>query len=357
MTDVKACIESLVRIQPDNEARESCLRLDLNENVGGLPEDFVRGVLSRVDAEYLATYPKYRRLREQIAGLHNLNANNISLGNGSDGSIKYLYESYIAAGDRVLLTDPTFAMYQVYGDMFEARTVSVPYNADFTFPMESFKCALTDNIKLAVLVNPNNPTGTALNRKDMESIVKQARDHNVMLLVDEAYHYFCDDTAMPLITKYPNLIVLRTFSKLCALAATRIGYAAGPADIIGNIEKVKPTYDVNGLGVLFAQALLDQPEIIEQLIQKFQKARDHLQQRLSAAGIPFRAGNANFTLIDVGQNAAEVLDKLREKKILVGGGFAQPNLANYIRVTIGDISAMDIFVNTLLPILRKDNHE
>lgn len=348
----KAHLQNLVRIQPDNEARSACIRLDLNENGAGLPEDFVREVLSRVDADYLCTYPKYERLREKIGRSEGVSAAHISLGNGSDGAIKYIYDAIIEEGDRILVTDPTFAMYKVYADIFQADVASVAYRTDFSFPVDDFISRLSDGVKAAVIVNPNNPTGTALTLPELERIIQAAQAQDVLVLVDEAYHYFCEHTAMPLVGKYPNVIVLRTFSKLCALAATRIGYAAAHPDVIGRIEKVKPTYDVNGIGVLFAEALLDRPEIIRQMIAGFQSTKQYMSDRLAAEGIASRSGEANFILIDAGARAEEIVTRLKEERILVAGGFTQPYLANYVRVSIGKRTDMEAFLSAFLAIYR-----
>jgi len=357
MAKVKSQLENLIRVQPDNEARMNCLRLDLNENIAGLPEQFVREVLAQVDAEFLATYPNYKGLIHKIAEENNLSVTNISLGNGSDGAIKNIFEVFISSGDKVLLTDPTFAMYNVYGRMFGAQEISVGYNQDFSFPEERFMEELKPGVKMAVIVNPNNPAGTALTPASIQKIARKAHENNILLLVDEAYFYFCPDTVIGLINECPNVLVLRTFSKLCALAATRIGFVAADENIIKHIEKVKPTYDINGFGVLFAACLLDRPQIITGLIADFKKAKNYFNSRLIGEGISFRESQANFTLIHIGKDVPYVMEKLKDEKILVGGGFRQGFLCEYIRVTIGNQDMMDRFLDAFLKIYTRLGHE
>ncbi len=357
MIEPKKQLEQLVRVQPDNEARLQCLRLDLNENVSGLPDEFVKGIAAEIDAEFLCTYPQYRELKQKIADRYHLKPGQICLGNGSDGIIKYFFDAYISQGDRVLLTNPTFAMYNVYCRMFGAQEVIVDYNADLSFPLEEFKRQLADDIRLAVVVNPNNPTGTILSAEQLHELMQTALDHKVLLMVDEAYFHYYPETAIADVNRFPNVIVLQTFSKLCALASSRIGYAAADEAIIHNLEKVKPTYDVNGFGVIFANRLLDQAHHIDNMIQKFEEARDHLCERLESAGIPFRTGAANFVLIDVGERVEAVMQGLKDEQILVGGGFSQPSLKNYIRVTIANKQTMDFFLEKFLKVSEGVGHE
>lgn len=350
-------LRSLERVQPDNEFRRGCLRLDMNENIQGLPEKFIESVVADIDAAFLATYPKYKQLIQQLADHNHISPVNICLGNGSDGVIKYIFEAYISSGDRVLLTNPTFAMFHVYCQMFGADRIAVDYNEDLTFPEDRFIKTLSEGVKMAVVVNPNNPCGTVIAPERMRNVVEAAQKNDVLLIIDEAYYYFYPKTFIQYVLEYPNVIVLRTFSKLCALSAGRVGYAASSEAIIHNLEKVKPTYDVNGFGVLFANRLLDQPQHIDDMIQEFREARDHLYARLEEAAIKFQPSSANFVLIDVGDQVEAIMHGLKQEKILVGGGFSQPNLKNYIRVTIASKNMMDFFMEKFLKVSKGVVHE
>ena len=350
MAEIKPHLRHLFRTNTDEESRKGYLRLDMNECVPGLPADFVKGVSFEIDNDFLATYPEYKTLQEKIALHNNLQPKNISLSNGSDGAIKYIFDAYVSPGDRILLTDPTFAMYPVYCRMFNAEPIMVGYNPDLSFPVEEFIHKISPGIKIAVVVNPNNPTGSVVEPANLTSIIKKASDNNVLMIVDEAYFYFYPHSIINKIKGCENLIVLRTFSKLCGIAAARLGYVAACPKIIEDLRKVKPTYDVNSLAVLFAEKILDEPDVIQNLVRFTNEGKRYLTQKLSEKDIEYREGKANFILINSPNKVDKIVKKLAEKNILVKGGFKQDCLKDYIRVTVGNKIAMRQFWETFINI-------
>ena len=198
----------------------------MNEGVPGLPSSFVKETLAGIDGEWLATYPEYHTLQEKLAIHNGLAPENLILSNGSDGAIKYIFDAYVSPGDRILLADPTFAMYPVYCRMFEAEPLVVPYRPDLSFPWQEFLDQMVPGVRLAVVVNPNNPTGSALPASRIIEMIRHAARYKILLLVDEAYFYYYPETVIQAVKEFENLIVLRTFSKLCGMAALRLGYAA-----------------------------------------------------------------------------------------------------------------------------------
>jgi len=335
------------------KSRQSFLRLDMNENPDGLPDEFVREVLQCIDANSLSMYPEYTSLIAKIAEHNNVESENICISNGSDGAIKYIFDAYISTGDQVLLTAPTFAMYPVYCEMFDARPVFIPYRDDFSFPLNQFLEGICKDIRLAVLVNPNNPTGVTISRPNFVEIVSKCFDNNVLLIVDEAYFYYYDETFIQDIRAFNNLIVLRTFSKVCALAGARVGYAAANPAIVKNLNKVRPTYDVNGIAVLFAEKILDSIQLIEQEIKNARKGKTFLVNQLQKNGIECVAGEGNFVLIKCPGFIDKIIDGLRQENILVSGGFKQDFLKDYLRVTVGNIQTMREFWNSFYTLWKK----
>lgn len=341
MIDAKKHLEDLYRTKP--RPRRDYLCLDMNEGMPGLPKAFVRRVTSKIKNNFLALYPEYQTLKNAIAAHNGIAAKNICLSNGSDAAIRYIFEAYISPGDKVLITDPTFAMYPVYCKMFRAKPVVAEYNDNLSFPMESFLKMLSRGIRMAVVVNPNNPTGTALKVKKIVPMIKKAHQNDILIIIDEAYFYFYPQTAIKLIKKYDNLIVLRTFSKLCGLAGLRIGYAASSPEIVNNLKKIRPTYDVNSAAALFAQELLNSSNIIKGLLKEMNAGADYLIESLKNEGIEYRRGAANFILIKCGNRVGQIIKHLEWKGILVNGNFRQAFLKDYLRVTISDRRCMRLF--------------
>ncbi|HOY66375.1 MAG TPA: histidinol-phosphate transaminase [Candidatus Ozemobacteraceae bacterium] len=344
MIHPRPVVENLHRTS--QESRKGYLRLEMNECPDGLPADFVESCLREITPEFLATYPEYDELMALISRHEGLvSSGQIFLSNGSDSAIKHVFEAFVAPGDSILLANPCFAMYPVYAQLYQAKLIGVEYQPDLAFPTEAFLERMGKDVRLAVVVNPNNPCGSHVPSEALLQILTKAAQNGTLVIVDEAYHYFFPETAIPLIAKFPNLLVTRTFSKLCALAAARIGFAAGHPDIVGALRKVRPTYDVNGIGVLLAKRFLEQPDLIRKALLGVQQGRDWLASRLREKEIPFRTTDANFLLIDAGDRVTRIMQALRNEKVLVGGGFPYPFLKNYIRVSIAHKATMQAFWN------------
>lgn len=352
MPEIKNYLKDLYRTHSKLIDRKNCLRLDMNENVDGLPDQFVKSVLAEIDGAYMATYPEYEALEKKLAQHINLSTANICLSNGSDAAIKYIFDAYVLPGDKVLLTDPSFAMYPVYCQMFNANALLVKYDDEMKFSVDEFEDMITGETKLGVIVNPNNPTGNVLPRKAIIRLLDKAIDHDTLMIVDEAYFYYYPETVVDLVSKYSNLIVLRTFSKLCGIAAARLGYAVACPEIIDNLVRVKPTYDVNGLAVLFAERLLDRPDIIDQLIKSTNEGKGFLAQKLEVEGIEYHLGYSNFVLIKCGERVPEITARLEDKKVLVASGFRREFLNDYIRVNVGHKETMQRFWEVFIEIWK-----
>ncbi|MFC1823055.1 pyridoxal phosphate-dependent aminotransferase [Thermodesulfobacteriota bacterium] len=353
MSKIKSYLKNVHRTTPSTQSRSEYLRLDMNENPAGLPEGFVREALSEIESGYLASYPEYSTLTKKIAEHNGIDPENICISNGSDGAIKYIFDAYVLPGDKVLLTDPTFAMYPVYCKMFGAEPGFFPYNDDFTFSVDRFVDKISSSFSLVVLVNPNNPTGTAIEPEQIERVVQRCSEHDVLILIDEAYFYFYDKSCIGWVNQFDNLVILRTFSKLCGLASLRLGYAAACSRIIQSLEKVKPSFDVNGVAVILGQKILENPQIIEEQINIINKGKTFLKNELEARGVEYQTGEANFFLIKCPGKVNEISEALREKKILVAGDFKQAFLREYIRVTVGSLECMRLFCDIFFSLSTK----
>jgi len=353
MPEIKKHLKDLIRVSNELCSRVKLLRLDMNESVSGLPAAFVKEVFSSVNPDFLATYPEYNAITRKLADYNGIKRENICLANGSDAAIKYVFDAYIRRGDKVLLTDPTFAMYPVYCRMFDAKCIFANYKKDFKFPFEDFYGKLTKKVKMAVIVNPNNPTGSVIDKTDMDKILKKSLANNILLLIDEAYFYYYKRTFIKQIKNYDNLIVLRTFSKLCGIAAARFGYASADKTIIEGLQKVKPTYDINGFSTLLAERIISKKGLIKNLIGNAKKGKAYLCHELKKKKIDYIEGNANFILIKCGKKVDNIIRKLLNKGIIVHGGFSQGFLKDYLRVTVGNKEDMTKFCGIFLKIMGK----
>lgn len=332
----------------DGDNRSNFLRLDKNEFAGILPGDIYGGALRKINQSKITMYPEYGNLKKKIAKHTNTKTENVILGNGSDAIIKNIFDTYININCDVLLTDPTFAMYPVYCNIFGAGYVpQVKYNSLTKFPTEEFIKKIKENevYKMAVIINPNNPTGCAISKDDIHKILNVASDNNVLVVVDEAYHYYYKETMAKFVNTYNNLIVLRTFSKFFGLAGLRIGFGLAHPEIVKNINKVQHSYPIDCVAVAFAEEILDHPELEEKLYNKFIEGKNYIINNLEAEGITYHVGESNFVLIKCKQ---DVVEKLRQLRILVKGNIFD----EYIRVTIGDKQTMETFWCNFLKVVK-----
>src|SRR3989344_8349724 len=240
----KAVIE-MKEYNPPTSGREKSLRLDFNENTIGCSPVVIKS-LREIGRKSLSVYPEYTDLRRGLAKYCNVNADEIIATNGTDEAIKTIIESYIEKGkDEIIIPVPTYAMFKFYAQLNEAVIKEISYNGDLSFPTEQVLSAISDSTKIIVLVNPNNPTGTSINAKDIIKIIEKAKRCNSLVLMDEAYYQFYGKTAIPFITLYDNLFIIQTFSKAFGLAGLRLGYTISNKNNIRNIQKELSPYSVN----------------------------------------------------------------------------------------------------------------
>jgi histidinol-phosphate aminotransferase len=346
-------LENIDRFDPDSVERSgpAYLRLDMNEGVSALPNDFIKEVSSSITSEFLSTYPAYKSLKERIASFDKVKYENITITNGSDCAIKYVFETFVSPGEKVVLTDPTFAMYPIYSSLYQADLESVSYNDNLSFPYENFINSISDSTKLAVIVNPNNPTGSILEKDKIIEILDKASSTNTLVVVDEAYYLFYPETAADLISRYNNLIVTRTFSKVFGMAALRIGYALASSELISAIHTIRPTFDANNLGVLFAEKILSKPDLLDKMIKDSLEGKNYICSKLKEANLCFISGHANFILIDLGDKVNDVLNKLKDSNVLASGDFNQSFLQKYLRITTASKDIMEKFWDIFSKIL------
>ena len=251
-------IEKLVRIDmsrfgayspcksPDVIARKlglpesEILKLDANENPYGCSPR-VREALANYP--YLNIYPDAAQteLRENLSQYVGLGPEYIVAGNGSDELIDLLLRIFVAPGDEVITTVPTFDMYRFCTQVCRGKVIEVVRLANFEVDVPAIKAAITKRTRLIFITNPNNPTGTVVPRNDILALAETG----LPLVIDEAYYEFSGQTVANLVPEYNNLMVLRTFSKWAGLAGLRIGYGIFPAKIADILLKIKPPYNVN----------------------------------------------------------------------------------------------------------------
>jgi histidinol-phosphate aminotransferase len=317
---------------PPTAGRTGKLRLDFNENtVGSSPRvaEFLRHQLSAGD---LAVYPEYGDVRCALAEYFGVNPDQFLISNGTDEAIQVFINTYVNAGDRVLLLRPAYAMYRFYAELAGAKIREVNYRRPrMEFPLEELLDQIAPTTRAVIIANPGNPTGTGTTLAGIERILKRAS--RAVVLIDEAYFEFCGVTALPLIESAPNLFVSRTFSKVFGMAAMRLGCLFSHPVNVAYLRKAQSPYSVNMLATLAVQEAVRDRRYVEHYVTEVLAARELLCVGLEKLNIPYVPSNANFVLVNAGKKAAGLRDALRERGILVRD--RSHEVPGHVRITVG----------------------
>lgn len=349
-------IENLVRIFDQNE-RKGYLRLDLNENPGGLPQDFINKVLEGITPEFVAQYPETLQFTEVLAKHLNTDKNHICLTNGSAEAIRYVIQAFTSDNGRIVGVVPSYFMFQVYSEMYGRNFVKVPYEEDLSMNVDNIIKELTPETELLILLNPNNPMGNVYTDEEFEKIMISARANKITVLIDEAYHYFYPKTFINYALNEEHVFVTRTFSKLFSMAGCRLGYVAGWSEGVKMVQKLCTPHNTNAFAMRFAEAVLTTPGMLDSLISNFNNGRNYLIKFLDANYYPHKGDAGNFIFIKPKTDAQKLVDRMKtEKKILIK---AYPNVGkfgNCLRVSIGEEKYMKFFTEALLELDRLEEN-
>ncbi len=345
-------VENLHRIF-DQNARNNYLRLDLNENPGGLPEEFINSVLDGVTPQFVSQYPETLHFTEVLANYLGTDNEHICLVNGSAEGIRYIIQAFTSQNGRIVGVVPSYFMFQVYSDMYGRRFIKVPYNEDLSMDVQNIINEMTPDTQLLVLLNPNNPVGNVYSDEEFEKLLQVAKEKQITVLVDEAYHYFYRKTFIKYAIEDNHIFVTRTFSKLFSMAGCRLGYVVGWPEGVEMVQKMCTPHNTNAFAMRFAEAVLETPGLLESLISKFVEGRQYLVDTLDAYGYIHQGEAGNFIFIKPNTDAQQIVEKMKtEKKILIK---SYPNVGKFghcLRVSIGEKVFMEKFIQALLELDR-----
>jgi histidinol-phosphate aminotransferase len=310
------------------------VKLDAMENPYVLPEIVRRElaeVLARVELNRYP-HPSPPRLRELLAQKMNVpQGMALLLGNGSDDLLQIVSIALARPGAAVMYPAPTFVMYSMYATFFGMKPVPVALREDFSFDAGAFIERMSaERPPLVFIAYPNNPTGVLYPEEDVVRVIRAAPG---LVVIDEAYHAFAGRSLMPRLAEFPNLVVVRTLSKL-GFAGARLGYMAGRPEWIEQFDKVRSPYNVGVLTEAAAVFLLERLELLEEQAASIRADRATLGKALSALpGVTIVPSQANFFLMRV-PDAQRTFEALRRQGVLVKS-LAGLGMADYLRVTVG----------------------
>lgn len=315
-----------------NSGRREKVRLDLNESAWGCSPKVLEA-LEHLSPEDISLYPAYDSFISQVAEHYRIDTDQVIISNGADDSIRCAFDAFVEEGDEVLLPVPNYGMFDIFGRIRGARVTEILYHDDFSFPVENVLAAISPNTKLIVIVNPANPLGTVIPEQGLLHILDKAEDS--LVLLDETYWHFVGKSYVSLIRKYPNLIIVQTFSKAYGLTGLRLGMLFSVAENMQNLAKVNLPFAVNNLALKAGSAALVDQAFIQQVVENVRMEMQFLQHELNQLRIETRACSTNFLLIKIGDRADEIYQALQQRDVLVRNLNKYPLLKGYLRVSIG----------------------
>jgi histidinol-phosphate aminotransferase len=341
----RANIASLAGYVPGEQPQnDGIIKLNTNENPYP-PSPRVYAAIRNAIRSSLRLYPEPQSdsLRAVAAAVYGVKPANIIAGNGSDELLSMVLRCFVGPEDRVAFPVPTYSLYDTLVEIQDGVRAAVDYPADFALP----DTLARQNAALTFLCNPNAPSGTLV---DLPQVEQLARSIAGVLVVDEAYVDFAESegsSALPLIRRLSNLIVLRSFSKSFSLAGLRIGLAFASEEIIAGMMKVKDSYNLNRLSLAAACAALQDLPWMTRNARRIQRSRKKLTSALKRMGYQVYPSHANFVLARrTGQNLKSVYQELKQRKILVRY-FDVPGLQDCLRITIGSPKEISALVDAM----------
>ncbi|MDR3739939.1 MAG: histidinol-phosphate transaminase [Terracidiphilus sp.] len=336
-------VQAMKEYHPPLGSRDS-LRLDFNENTLACSPR-VRETLQKVTTESVTRYPEREPVEALVARNLGRAPEQVVLTNGVDEAIHVLFETFLDAGDELLLPVPTYTMYEVYATATDARIVTVQAANDMAFPYDRLIAAITQRTKIIAIANPNSPSGSVCTLDQILEIARRAP--HAILLVDEAYFHFYGETVMDLVGTVPNLIVARTFSKAYGLAGLRLGLLAAPVELMRWIRRVLSPYSVNSLALACLVPALEDTKYLDNYVAEVLTARAEFETVLDRKGLRRWPSHANFILVDIGPRHAEFTRFMRDAGVLVRDRSSDPGCDGCVRITIGTREQMRKAVEAL----------
>jgi histidinol-phosphate aminotransferase len=329
------------------------IKLDAMENPFPLPDAMRREIAAIVRNSKINLYPdpSAKKLKKAIASMWRMKPEQMILGNGSDELIQAII---LAFGGPVLVPVPTFAMYEITSRALAQDVVTVPLNEDFDLDADlMLKKANASKARVIFLACPNNPTGNRFSDNALRKILDRA---DAAVVIDEAYFSFSNKTWLPLLKKYPNMIVLRTLSKI-GFAGLRIGVLTASQNVIDELNKIRLPYNINSLSQAVGAAALRHIDVIGRQISLLISERERLYNALSRLpGVTAYPSETNFIMIRTAVDATGIHKKLKQAGILIKNLNKPGPLKNCLRVTIGTPAENREFLTRLKRILASDQY-
>lgn len=316
------------------------VKLDANEGSKDLFKDLVKQL---GEDFYLNVYPDdtYIDLKKAISNYVGCKISNICVGNGSSELLDLCIKTFVDRDELILSLDPSFAMYSVYAKIFDTKYMGAKSEDDFVINADKVIHAIKENNpKVTIICNPNNPTGSMIKKDDVIRIIKSTDN---IVIVDEAYMEFGDESVVEEIENYKNLIVVKTLSKAFSMAGIRTGYLLACEELVNTVEKVRPPYNLNSISAFLARKALEKKDKMITYVKEIKKEREKVYKSLLDMNVKVFPSGANFIFFH--SDIKNLEEKLIKEDVLIRrfGG----KLDNHYRVTIGSKDENNEFIKAM----------
>ncbi len=325
------------------------VKINQNENPWDAPARIKEETLRRLATRKWSRYPDFvpQSLQARLAEFSGWRTDGIIAGNGSNELIQALLMVTVRPGKRVLISEPTFALYRQLTNVLGGKVITVNLTAELSYDLNALQETVADlQPDVTIICSPNNPTGCVLSDQDLRALLGSTSG---IVVVDEAYHEFAQHSVVPLLRDHGNLVVLRTFSKAMAMAALRVGYLLAAPDLAAEIRKAVLPYNLNAVSQTAAEVAVElYEEELAPLVRKIITERERLYGELDRiAGLTPVRSVANFMVVQSTIDPGEIFSELIERDILIRDVSGYPMLSDYFRLSVGTPAENDLLLSEL----------
>ena len=329
-------------------AYEAEIKLNQNENPFDFPQTLKEETFRRFRERQWSRYPDFvpDALRLRLAEFVGWPKDGVLVGNGSNELIQATLMVLIKSRTRIGIPLPTFTVYRLISNILGAQVIDIPLNPDLSYNVGELISKSSESGASALIINnPNNPTGSAIPEEGLKKILDEYPGY---VLLDEAYYEFCGHSGLGFLSKYPKLIITRTFSKAMGMAGLRVGYLLAHPDLVAQISKAKLPYNINQFSLTAAEVALENMAIFRAAIDEVLKEKERLGKELRAlAGLKVYPSEANFFLVESAVEPRVLFDELYEQGILIRDVSSYPMLSKCFRISVGTKEENDRLISAL----------
>ena len=344
---LKPHIQKIIRVQTsENRDVVNGTLLDRNERVESFNDKTYRSIIKNISRFSLNATPDIQNLYKKISKLFKIKIHNIYIGQGITELMSHIIFSLVKKNEEVVILDPTYPMYEVLCDLHEVKYKKWKFNKSLSLEIHDLKKIITNKTRVIFLVNPNLPIEFEFNDKLKKEIYKMCIKKNIILAYDEAYYHFGSKTEIKNAITKKNIIVMRTFSKAWGLPSIRLGFLVTNKKLCEYISKCRSLVETNALSYQIAMWALSNKKILNNHVSQIKSGSKFIHKNLKKLNIFFRGGNVtNAVLIKLNskKEAEDFRVHMRKKKIYIRGNFKE-KIENYIRISLGPVNKMKIFI-------------